>query len=649
MTIPPPEHPAGASPRLASAAVEHSPLATLALDGAGAVCYANPAALALLRAGPELLLGRAFVDLLELGSQAKGRALLRAAAAPTALFELNMLMADGSSLLVSWQARPLPDSGERAATLLYGQPQDRLVAATERLLALNRRLSALFSVAAAASASLELDDMLQRVLRTALQELRLGAGAVLLAEGGALRVAAQQHCPPALLARLAEPERAAEHWQAQPLAGGGFLVLEGGLDLELDELPSHVGPLLNLAALPLAHEHQHFGWLFLLSDRYRAFGADELETLRAIINLLGPPLTNARLHTALREAGSQLQAVLDSIDSGVLLVDQGGVVRYANARLAALLATDVAAWAGRPRAEVLRPGLVSGQQPAEALGGELWELEDPPRVLRRVTSAVHDRQGAPIGTVEVYSDVTTLQHMNRLKDEFVAAAAHDLKTPVTAVKGYAQIALRMARRLGDEKLVQQLAMINARSDDLAHLMESLLDVSRIQAGRLRLDLVETSLGALAEAVLQHFDFDLRRQNRTLTLEIAEPGLPVCWDRLRIMRALSNLISNALKYSPEGGPVVLAADVLRQDHSVQVQFCVTDSGIGIPEEERERVFERFYRVPQTVAYGFKGTGLGLYICRYVIEAHHGRVWITDARHGGPGTSICILLPQRVQET
>lgn len=648
MTLPSSEHPAAVSAQLAGAAIEHSPLATLALDAAGAVCYANPAALTLLRAGPVPLQGRGFVDLLELGSRAKGLALLRAAAdGPTGLFELNMLMADGSARLVSWQARHLPDSGERAAMLLYGHPQDQMVASTERLLALNRHLSALFSVAAAASASLELDDMLQRVLHSALQELGLSAGAMLLAEGGALRVVAQRHCPPALLERLAEPERVAERWQALPLPEGGFLVPEGALDLGLDELPSHVGPLLNLVALPLTHEHLHFGWFYLLSDRYRALGAGELETLRAIINLLGPPLTNARLHAALRETGSQLQAVLDSIDSGVLLVDQGGVVRYTNARMAALLGIDVATWIGRPRAELPRPAL-DGEQSVEGLSGALWELEDPPRVLRCATSSVYDRHAAPMGTVEVYSDVTAIQHMNRLKDEFIAAAAHDLKTPVTAVKGYAQIALRMARRLGDEKLVQQLAMINARSDDLTHLMESLLDISRIQAGRLRLDLAETSLGVLVEAVLLHFDFDLRRQNRTLTLEIAEPELLVCWDRLRIIRALANLISNALKYSPEGGPVVLAADVLRHAHHTSVQFWVTDSGIGIPEEERERVFERFYRVPQTVAYGFKGTGLGLYICRHVVEAHHGRVWITDARYGGHGTSICVLLPQQVQE-
>jgi two-component system phosphate regulon sensor histidine kinase PhoR len=657
MTSPHHERSATTFSYLPGQATEYSPLATLALDRAGAVCYANPAALQLLQAAPQWLQGRPFGELLEPGSRAKGRDLLSAAAAgPTGAFELYMLVG-GESLLVSWQACPLPRDEEPPLTLLYGQPQHKLVAATERLLALNQRLSAMFGVAAAASASLELDDMLQRVLRTTLQELHLRIGAVLLADTPSpsgsdtdahLRVAAQQHCPEALLERLSDPRRAAERWDAQQLPDGGFLVLNDALELELDELPLQSGPLLSLVALPLIHEQQRFGWLYLLSDRYQGFGPADLEILRAIINLLGPPLTNARLHTALRETGSQLQAVFDSIDSGVLLVDQSGVVRYTNARLGVLLEADVAGWIGRPHADVLRPTLPADGQFVEELGGDLWELEDPPRVLRRVTNVVYDRRGAPLGTVEIYSDITAIQHMNRLKDEFVAAAAHDLKTPVTAVKGYAQIALRLARRLGDEKLVQQLAMINARSDDLTHLMESLLDVSRIQAGRLRLDLSATTLGGLAEAVQQHFEFDLRRQSRSLLLEIAEPGTVVCWDRQRIIRALSNLVGNALKYSPEGGPVVLRADLLRQFDGTEVLFSITDSGIGIPPEERERVFERFYRVPQTVAYGFKGTGLGLYICRYVVEAHHGRIWIADARHHGPGTTVCVQLPQQVQD-
>ncbi|GAB4188296.1 MAG: hypothetical protein OHK0022_00100 [Roseiflexaceae bacterium] len=663
MTRQPAPEPNTPSETLARAAADYSPLPILALDAGGRVCYANRAALTLLDRPYAPLAGAAFLDLLDSGSRAKGNALLAAAAAgPTGGFELALVGADGQEHVVAWQAVPLANAdGLSGSMLLYGQPMAATIAATQRLIALNRRLGALFRIAAATASSLELDDLMRETLRVALEELDLRGGAILLAVAPQpagdpadlpLRLATQSGCGPELLRRMAEPHRAAAAWNARVLPGGAFVVEDGAVDAEPDsgDGTGWVAAPLNLAALPLAHEQQRLGWLYVLSDRYHAFRPDELETLRAITNLLGPPLANARLYTALHETSGQLQAVLDSIDSGVLLVDQDGLVRYANSRLGALLDTDVRSWPGHPRALVFSAPLLTVEQAPAAIGGELWELAGhPPTVLRRLTAQVYDEQGAPLGTVEIYSDVTAIQHMNRLKDEFIAAAAHDLKTPVTAIKGYAQIALRMARRLEDQRMAQQLAMINARSDELTHLMESILDVSRIQSGRLNLELSRFSLGDLSEAVLQFFDFDLRRQGRTIDVRIDEPATEVVWDRQRVVRVLTNLVGNALKYSPAGGAVALSADLLHTPTGELVQLCVTDSGIGIPPDERERVFDRFYRVPQTIADGFKGTGLGLYISRYIVEVHHGHIWAADADHGGHGTTIHVTLPRVVEES
>jgi signal transduction histidine kinase len=188
-------------------------------------------------------------------------------------------------------------------------------------------------------------------------------------------------------------------------------------------------------------------------------------------------------------------------------------------------------------------------------------------------------------------------------------------------------------------------MINARSDDLTYHMDTLLDMSRLQAGRLRLDIDVLPLSELIRKLTGHFDFDLRRQQRTLDIALPAEPLEVAWDAPRIERVLINLVGNALKYSPEGGAVDVRVRQLPATEGDMIELAVTDHGIGIPPAERERIFERFYRAPQAVSERFRGSGLGLYICRSVVEAHGGRIWAADAIHGGQGTSMFVVLPRQ----
>jgi two-component system phosphate regulon sensor histidine kinase PhoR len=660
------------SATIARAALHASQELMLALDTTGAIRYANPAALTALHSSPEQLIGARFLDLLDPGSRGKGQRLLEQATevgAPE--FELNQIAADGQIVMIGYRAVRLPEATteptDTAGWLLIGRPLAGVVAATERLIGLNQRLSALFTIAAAASRSLVLTDLLQQALSMALSELQLQAGAIFLAatpielpdaqphdlEPGQLTLAVQQGFAPRFVTRLNDPSYVVTLWQRQAQPGAINVSNEerDECGVQPEDLLSAVGPLLTSATVPLTSERQPIGWLYVITDRYRGLQADEIDLLHTIGNLIGAPVANARLHDELLQTSGRLQAVLDNIDSGVLLVDPENIVRYANMRLGALLNQDVRDWPGQPRAAVMPPTLTLHSQPSALFDGDLWEFPGPPRrILRRFAEQVHDSEDAPIGSIEVYSDVTQLQEMNRLKDEFVAGAAHDLKTPVTAVKGYAQIALRLARRMDDERLVQQLAMINARSDELTLLMDALLDMSRIQAGRLLLDLDTFTLGELTQAVLNHFEFDLRRKKRTVAVEMSDPALEVVWDRIRMHAVLINLIGNALKYSPEGGPIELGVRTL--DDQSWIELTVTDHGIGIPPEERARVFDRFYRVRAAIEHGFKGTGIGLYIARFVVELHGGRIWAGDALHGGPGVTMHVELPRtapRAQES
>ncbi len=650
-------------PDAAQMAAYYTPTPILLLDPYGTFVYANPAAVKILGITHEHLLDLNFLDSLDEGSRAKGRRLLELAVnGPTEVFELIQCISDERSIAISYRAVPLQNTQRQrgqAALMLFGQPLEQVVSTTEQLLATNQRLNALFALTAGASKSLNLTNLLYQSLDILLRELELQAGAVLLFNtSSTTNLLSSPSIPYLWLAAQRGFEAADEvitaDWIEQLISQGkhhgALVVIEGEaeeLGLQPHHIPQAVGPFWKAVLIPLQSENEQRGWLLALTDRYRALGDDDLDTLQTVGNLLGPPVSNARVYEELHERTGQLQAVLDGIEGGVLLVDSDGIVRYANQRLGALLLTDVSHWPGKLRDTVLAPHLKPLPQVHPPLDGDLWQNPVDQRVLRRFTDQVTDNVGVLIGSIEVYTDITQIQQLTQLKDEFVAAAAHDLKTPVTAIKGYSQIALRLARKTNEGKLVQQLEMVNSLSDDLTHHMELLLDMSRLQVGRLHLDIDEFKLADVVQKAARHFDLLTQRQQRQLSVDLPTEPIVVAWDRARIERVLINLIGNAFKYSPNGDLVVISARLdTSQEHEPQVQLCVTDYGIGIPDTERERVFERFYRVRQAIDDGFKGTGLGLYICRSIISAHHGSIKAEPAQHGGAGTTIQIVLPQRL---
>jgi two-component system, OmpR family, phosphate regulon sensor histidine kinase PhoR len=264
--------------------------------------------------------------------------------------------------------------------------------------------------------------------------------------------------------------------------------------------------------------------------------------------------------------------------------------------------------------------------------------------FRWFTGPVKDSDGTVIGSIEVFTDVTRIQMENQLKDEFIASAAHDLKTPVTAIKGFTQMALRLSRKQPDMNLTKQLDMVLARTNELSHLMETLLDMSRLQGERFALNIENGTLQELIYRVLRYFDFDTQRQHRVITVDVPPEPIEVVWDLNRMERVLINLIGNALKFSLAREEVVVQGKTHKSETGQdEIILTVTDFGIGIAPAERERVFERFYRVRETIDAGFKGSGLGLYLARSTVELHGGKIWIEDATRQERGTTIFIIMP------
>lgn len=220
----------------------------------------------------------------------------------------------------------------------------------------------------------------------------------------------------------------------------------------------------------------------------------------------------------------------------------------------------------------------------------------------------------------------------RAREEFLSIATHELRTPVTSIKGYAQLAMRAADATDLARVRQTLRTLDGQADRLARLITQLLDVSRIEAGRLELELERTDLGLLLLRLI-----DTARQHSTIhAWRIDVPTeVHVNIDAGRIEQVISNLLDNAMRYSPDGGTISVA---LRPEGR-SVRIAVADEGLGIPAERLPRVFERFYQAHSDRNYG--GMGLGLYITREIVERHGGR--ISAESKPGSGAVFAVTLP------
>ena len=236
-----------------------------------------------------------------------------------------------------------------------------------------------------------------------------------------------------------------------------------------------------------------------------------------------------------------------------------------------------------------------------------------------------------------------LQEVERLKDEFLSIAAHELRTPLTTIKAHVQMVRRRLEQTPEGatpdvgRLTRQLASVDEQTGRLTRLIDELLDVSRIQTGRLDLDLRVLDLGELASGVVENLRLVV--ESHPLMLERGSDPLPVCGDPDRLEQVLVNLVTNAVRYSEAGQPVVVTA--ARVEGAAAVRLVVRDRGGGIPGEDLPRVFDRFYRATHHHTARRVGLGLGLYIVSEIVSRHGGRTWVESAL--GEGSTFIVELP------
>jgi PAS domain S-box-containing protein len=400
--------------------------------------------------------------------------------------------------------------------------------------------------------------------------------------------------------------------------------------------------------LPVKYEGQVVGVVQLMTDRLE-YTQEQLELAEGLVGLMGASARNARLYQeAQSEAAARARAeataaerehaarVLEAVGDGVFLLDDDGVVRLWNREAELVTGRRRDDALGRPVGELFDRWETIAQEipvaeghaparpvtlPVDCAGRELW------------LSFVAVR--SPAGVVYTFRDLSSERRLDEVQSDFIATVSHELRTPMTAVLGAAKTLLRDDIDLGPERRRQLLQMIGDQGTRLTQITEEILLASRLDRGELRLETARLDLGELVRTTVETMRHRLP-SSISLTTELESNGAAV-GDRDRVEQVLVNLLDNAIKYSPDGGAVVVST--ARVPEAVRV--TVQDQGVGIPHTEQSAIFEKFYRADPHLKEVPGGTGLGLYISRELVQRMGGRIGVRS--QVGAGSTFFFELP------
>jgi two-component system phosphate regulon sensor histidine kinase PhoR len=395
--------------------------------------------------------------------------------------------------------------------------------------------------------------------------------------------------------------------------------------------------------------------------------------LMPLSNQIGFAIANVRLYQDSYLERHKLSTVINSIAEGVVLCDSQGRLVLANEAAMELLSleavpleqhvSEMADFYGIRDMED-QPLTIEWLPLARALAGETFQDYHVKLHGASGENTVMSFSGAPIradtqtieGAVVIFRDITTRERRERAKDDFLAVTAHELRNPLAAVRSYADLLLRREQQRtesGDSRDLHGLTVLSQQVTHMLRMVDNLLDVSRLDAGQLDLQTQRADLVALAAQVL-----DQQRPNaphHKLLLHSEQEEVWIDCDPLRIHQVLTNLVSNAVKYSPPGKTVEVvvtlrsAAQIITTEAPTPTAdtasttayaalLSVSDQGKGIPADQQTRLFQRFYRAHRP---GAEGLGLGLYLSRQFVEMHGGRIWVES--NEGQGSTFLVALP------
>jgi len=353
---------------------------------------------------------------------------------------------------------------------------------------------------------------------------------------------------------------------------------------------------------------------------------------------------NERLKTAfenLEEERARLETTFSGMSEGVLVTDGRGDILHLNQAFRGMFGVKEKP-EGRSALEVLASvscddAIREVIQKGIAVEREIT-FEKPRRRVFKVHFSPMRREGKLSGVVSVFHDLTEIRKLEEVRRDFIANLSHELKTPLTAIRGFSETLLEEGNEnTGPAR--KHLEVIFRHATDLNHLMENLLNLSKIESGKEELLSDGISLRPFVDRLLERFSVQAKVKGLSIHNEIPEAAPSLCADPTKLNQILSNLIDNAIKYTPEQGKIWIRAPSSKPpEYTIEV----ADNGPGIPKEDQQRIFERFYRVDRARSRDTGGAGLGLAIVKHLVELHGGRIAVES--EPGRGTRFIFSLPQ-----
>lgn len=404
------------------------------------------------------------------------------------------------------------------------------------------------------------------------------------------------------------------------------------------------------------------GVLSVYNKRYDGeFNEEDVGLLQRMSRNAASVIANAQMYRELVEEKEKLVHTIESLYAGLLLINSKGALMQMNARARQLFNVHEDP-VGKPYASVIthegalkaiskmltdRPESENGTDDADGYQTpEEISVADPEtdeeRVFQLHAAQVRDEERTYIGTAVILNDITEIRNLERMKTEFVAIAAHELRTPMTPIKGFiSMLAQDSDDSFTAEERQEYYEIIEQNVDRLGRLINDLLNVTRIERGvALQLFWEEVDLTQLAESVLEVQRGMTNTDKHTLHIDPGTGPIRATVGKDQIEQVLQNLVSNAIKYSPDGGEVRV---IIRDEGEANtILIGVQDQGTGIPESAKARLFKPYLRIHNPKTAGIKGTGIGLFLVKNLIEAHQGTIWVESEL--GHGTVFWFRIPR-----
>ena len=396
-------------------------------------------------------------------------------------------------------------------------------------------------------------------------------------------------------------------------------------------------------------EEQPIGVMYVFNKRGTLpFTPEDARLLKLLADNAAAIISNARAFIEISEEKKELEATLESMMAGVIFVRSNGRIAVMNETARAIFELPDTNLQGKQYVDIVKETKViemiqatmeQGEEKKEEISFTMTFHGQPTEKFYQVqTAPVRGENGeGMVGAVAIFNDITEIRTLERMKTAFVSTVSHELRTPLTSIKGFVSTLLSDTEGFFDnETRVEFYTIIDQECDRLTRLISDLLNVSRIESGRaLQINWKRFDTLELAKKVVSVQKSYTDKHELRIVAKGEIP--PIMADPDKVDQILTNLVNNAIKYSPEGGTITVTIE-RRGD---ALRYTVTDQGMGIPPEHLDKVFDRFHRIDNADTLKAGGTGIGLYLVKHLVEAHGGKIWVESET--GKGSSFIFELP------